>query len=176
MNGVNFQEKLIMRVLGIDPGTLNLGYGIVDEEGVEMTMVGCGVLSLSSKIPVEQRLSSLYKKLGEIVTRYQPDEVAIEEPFVAGNARSALAIGRAQAIAMLAAANRKLPIFRYLPTQVKQQVTDYGNSSKEQVQEMVRLQLGLAEPPQPSDAADALAVAICHLHQRRLASLLAKSK
>jgi crossover junction endodeoxyribonuclease RuvC len=164
-----------MRVLGIDPGTLNLGYGIVDEVE-EMTMVACGVLSLPSRVPVEQRLSSLYKKLGEIVARYKPDEVAIEEPFVAGNARSALAIGRAQAIAILAAANENLQIFRYLPTQVKQQVTNYGASSKEQVQEMVRLQLRLDQPPQPSDAADALAVAICHLHQRHVEQLLAGSK
>jgi crossover junction endodeoxyribonuclease RuvC len=165
-----------MRVLGIDPGTLNLGYGVVDEEGGETTMVACGVLSLSSKVPVERRLSSLYKKLSEIVARYKPDEVAIEEPFVAGNMRSALAIGRAQAIAILAAANENLPISRYLPTQVKQQVTNYGGSDKEQVQEMVRLQLGLAQPPQPSDAADALAVAICHLHQRHIERLLAGSK
>jgi crossover junction endodeoxyribonuclease RuvC len=165
-----------MRVLGIDPGTLNLGYGVVDEEGVEMTMVACGALSLPSKVPVERRLSSLYRKLSEIVARYKPDEVAIEEPFVAGNARSALAIGRAQAIAILAAANENLPIFRYLPTQVKQQVTNYGGSDKEQVQEMVRLQLGLAQPPQPSDAADALAVAICHLHQRHIERLLAGGK
>jgi crossover junction endodeoxyribonuclease RuvC len=165
-----------MRVLGIDPGTLNLGYGVVDEEGVGMTMVDCGVLSLPSKVPVEKRLSSLYKKLGEIVARYRPDEVAIEEPFVAGNARSALAVGRAQAIAILAAANKNLPVFRYLPAQVKQQVTDYGGSSKEQVQEMVRLQLGLAQPPRSSDAADALAVAICHLHQRHIDRLLAQGK
>ncbi len=165
-----------MRVLGIDPGTLNLGYGIVDEEGDGITMVDCGVLSLSSKIPVEQRLSSLYQKLGEIVNRYRPDEVAIEEPFVAGNARSALAIGRAQAVAILAAANRKLPVFRYLPTQVKQQVTNYGHSGKEQVQEMVRIQLGLSQPPQSTDAADALAVAICHLRQRYFDQLIDKSQ
>ena len=165
-----------MRVLGIDPGTVNLGYGIVDEEEGVMAMVDCGAVSVSSKIPVEQRLSTLYERLGEIVARYQPDEVAIEEPFVAGNARSALAIGRAQAIAILAAANRKLPVFRYLPTKVKQQVTNYGASSKEQVQEMVRIQLGLAEAPKSSDAADALAVAICHLHQRHLDQLLAESQ
>jgi len=165
-----------MRVLGIDPGTVNLGYGIVDEEEGGMVMVDCGAVSVSSKIPVEQRLSTLYERLGEIVARYQPDEVAIEEPFVAGNARSALAIGRAQAIAILAAANRKLPVFRYLPTKVKQQVTNYGASSKEQVQEMVRIQLGLTEVPKSSDAADALAVAICHLHQRHLDQLLAESQ
>jgi crossover junction endodeoxyribonuclease RuvC len=165
-----------MRVLGIDPGTLNLGYGVVDEDSNGMAMVACGVLSLPSKIPVERRLSSLYKKLCEVVVRYRPDEVAIEEPFVAGNARSALAIGRAQAIAILAAANVNLPIFRYMPTQVKQQVTTYGGSDKEQVQEMVRLQLRLTQTPQPSDAADALAVAICHLHQKHVERLLAGSK
>jgi len=165
-----------MRVLGIDPGTLNLGYGVVDEDDGEMAMVCCGVLSLPPKVPVEQRLSSLFKNLVEIVAKHRPDEVAIEEPFVAGNARSALAVGRAQAIAILAAANENLPIFRYLPTQVKQQVTDYGGSSKEQVQEMVRLQLNLAEAPQPSDAADALAVAICHLHQRQIEIIIAKGR
>jgi crossover junction endodeoxyribonuclease RuvC len=165
-----------MRVLGIDPGTLNMGYGVVDEEAGEMAMVDYGVVSLSSKVPVERRLSSLYKKLVEIVARHQPDEVAIEEPFVADNRRSALAVGRAQAVAILAAANKNLPVFRYLPTQVKQQVTDYGGSGKEQVQEMVRLQLGLAERPEPSDAADALAVAICHLHQKHIEILLARGK
>jgi len=165
-----------MRVLGIDPGTLNLGYGVVDEEGGEMTMVVCGVVSLPAKVPVERRLSSLYKKLCEVVARYRPDEVAIEEPFVAGNARSALAIGRAQTVAILAAANENLPVSRYLPTQVKQQVTTYGGSDKEQVQEMVRLQLRLDQAPQPSDAADALAVAICHIHQRHVERLLAGSK
>ena len=148
-----------MRVLGIDPGTLNLGYGLVDEVDGKITMVNCGVLKLSSRIPVEQRLSSLHKKLSEIIACYQPDEVAIEEPFVAGNARSALAIGRAQAIAIIAATDRELPVLRYLPTQVKQQVTNYGGSSKEQVQEMVRLQLGLSQIPQSTDASDALAVA-----------------
>ena len=165
-----------MRVLGIDPGTLNLGYGVVDEVGDGISMVECGVLSLSSKVPVERRLASLYSKLVKIVAHYQPDEVAIEEPFVAGNARSALAIGRAQAIAILAAANRKLPVFRYLPTQVKRQVANYGGSSKEQVQEMVKIQLGLLQPPQPSDAADALAVAICHIYQRHFDHLLAKGQ
>jgi crossover junction endodeoxyribonuclease RuvC len=165
-----------MRVLGIDPGTLNMGYGVVDEDAGEMAMVDYGVVSLSSKIPVEKRLSALYKKLVEIVALHQPDEVAIEEPFVADNRRSALAVGRAQAIAILAAANKNLPVFRYLPTQVKQQVTDYGGSGKEQVQEMVRLQLGLAERPEPSDAADALAVAICHLHQKHIEILLARGK
>ena len=98
--------------------------------------------------------------------------VALEEPFVAGNARSALAIGRAQAVAILAAAQAGLPIFRYMPTQVKQLVTSYGRSSKDQVQQVVKLQLGVTDLPEASDAADALAVAICHLNQKHLDDIL----
>lgn len=165
-----------MRVLGIDPGTLNLGYGIVDEEGERIAMIDCGVLSLPPRIPVEQRLSVMYGRLDEILALYEPDEVAVEEPFVAGNVRSALAIGRAQATAILVAANRKLPVSRYLPTQVKLRVSSHGNSSKEQVQEMVRIQLGLVQPIKSNDAADALAVAICHLRQKHLDFLLDKSQ
>jgi crossover junction endodeoxyribonuclease RuvC len=163
-----------MRVLGIDPGTLNMGYGLVDEADGKISMVDCGVFSIPSKIPIEKRLCHLFDKLGDIIARYQPGEVAIEEPFVAVNVRSALAIGRAQAIAILAAASKNIPVFRYLPAQVKQQVTDYGGSSKEQVQRLVIMQLGLTEFPYAEDAADALAVAICHVYQsnynRRLAT------
>jgi len=156
-----------MRVLGIDPGTIRLGYGIIVGEE-QMCMTCCGVLNFSSKKPIETRLYSLYNELSQIIAEHQPDEVAIEEPFVGRNTRSALAIGRAQAVAMLAATNQGLPVYRYSPTEIKQQTTNYGASDKRQVQEMIRLQLGLPQPPQPSDAADALATAICHLQQRRL--------
>jgi len=156
-----------MRVLGIDPGTIRLGYGIVDGEE-QVCMVCCGVLNLSSKKPIETRLYSLYSELNRIIAEHQPDEVAVEEPFVGRNIRSALAIGRAQAVAMLAATNQGLPVYHYSPAEIKQQVTSYGGSDKQQVQQMVMIQLGLPCPPQPSDAADGLAVAICHLQQRRL--------
>jgi len=156
-----------MRVLGIDPGTINLGYGIIDN-GEQMRMVDCGSVSLSSQIPIEKRLCSFYSELTRIIADHHPDEVAIEEPFLGLNIRSALAIGRAQAIAVLAAANQGLPIYYYSPAQIKQQVTSYGRSNKEQMQEMVRIQLKLAQCPQTSDAADALAVAICHIQQSRL--------
>ena len=156
-----------MRVLGIDPGTIRLGYGIIDGEE-QMCMRCCGVLNLSSKKPIETRLYSLYSELSKIIVEQQPDEVAIEEPFVGCNTRSALAIGRAQAVAMLAATNQGLPVYRYSPTEIKQQVTNYGGSDKRQVQEMIKIQLGLPQPPQSSDVADALAIAICHLQQRRL--------
>jgi crossover junction endodeoxyribonuclease RuvC len=162
-----------MRILGIDPGTINLGYGVVDGEE-EIRMVDCGVVSLSARLPMEKRLRSLYSELSKIITRHKPNEVAIEEPFIGHNVRSAFAIGKAQAIAILAAANKGLPIYYYSPAKIKKQVTSYGQSDKQQVQEMVRVQLGLSEPPQPSDAADALAVAMCHIQQRRLGQWLAE--
>jgi len=150
-----------------------MGYGIVEEKGDgSISMIICGVISVPQKIPVEQRLCALYAGLLKIVDEFHPAEVAVEEPFVAGNARSALAIGRAQSVAILAAAQAKLPVYRYMPTQVKQLVTSYGRSSKDQVQKVVKLQLGVTDLPEASDAADALAVAICHLNQQHLARIL----
>ena len=156
-----------MRILGVDPGTVNLGYSVVEGEG-GMRFVDCGVISLSSRVPVEKRLSCLYDELTRIIAAYEPGEVAIEDPFIGSNVRSAFAIGRAQAVAILAAANRGLPVYYYSPARVKQQITSYGQSDKQQVQHMVKIQLGLADLPEPSDAADALAVAICHIQQSRL--------
>jgi len=121
-------------------------------------------------------LSYLYDKLSEVILNYQPDVVAVEQPFVAKNVRSALAIGKAQAVAILAANQKGIPTYEYSPAQIKRVVANYGASSKEQVQEMVRLQLGLAQTPQPNDAADALAVAICHLRQTHLKDLLAEQE
>jgi len=162
-----------MRVLGIDPGTINLGYGVVDVNG-EMQMVDCGVLNLPARMPVEERLCSLYIELVKIISTHKPDEVAIEEPFIGRNVKSAFSIGRAQAIAILAAANQKLPIYYYSPAQVKRQITSYGQSDKRQVWEMVKIHLDLPQLPEPGDAADALAVAICHIQQRRLNQWLAE--
>jgi len=156
-----------MLILGVDPGTVNLGYGIVDGEE-EMHMVDCGVINVSSRVPMEERLRSLFDRLSQIIANHRPSEVAIEDPFIGRNVRSAFAIGRAQAIAILAAANKGLPVYYYSPARIKQQITGYGQSDKQQIQEMVRIQLGLTELPQPSDAADALAVAICHIQQSRL--------
>jgi len=162
-----------MRVLGIDPGTVTMGYGVVEEKGDEIALVDCGALTSPPRSPIGERLSYFYNELLEVISHYQPDALAIEQPFMSRNVKSALAIGRAQAVAILAAANRGIPTYEYTPAQVKQMVTDYGASSKEQIQEMVRLQLGLSQVPQPSDAADALAVAICHLREAHLDSLLA---
>lgn len=163
-----------MRIIGVDPGTLNMGYGIIEEEKGKLELISYGVIKVSTRSPIEEKLHDLYHKLSSIMDVYKPDEVAIEEPFVAGNVRTALAIGRAQTVAILAAANRKLPVNRYSPSQVKQQVTNYGGSSKQQVSEMVRIQLALDKCINSEDASDALAVAICHLNQRHITSLISR--
>lgn len=165
-----------MRIIGIDPGTIIMGYGVIAGGDDDIALVEYGVLRSPLRSPIGERLHYLYSRLLEIMSRCQPDAVAVEQPFVANNVKSALAIGRAQAIALLAAANCGLPAYEYTPTQVKGAVADYGASSKEQIQQMVRMQLGLAEVPEPSDAADALAVAICHLRQSRLKDLLARQQ
>jgi crossover junction endodeoxyribonuclease RuvC len=165
-----------MRVLGIDPGTITMGYGVIDASGDEATMVDCSALNAPQSSTIGERLNYLHQKLLEIMAQYQPDVVAVEQPFMAKNVKSTLAVGMAQAIALLAAASKGIPIYEYTPTQVKQRVADYGGSSKEQVQEMVKLQLGLTQLPEPTDAADALAVALCHLREIHLDSLLAKLK
>jgi len=162
-----------MRILGIDPGTITMGYGVIESRDDEVTLINCGALTSPLRSPIGERLSYLYNKLLEIILHSQPDAVAIEQPFMAKNVRSALAIGRAQAVAILSAANRGIPTYEYTPARVKQMVTNYGASNKEQVQEMVKLQLGLAEAPRSKDAADALAVAICHLREIHLSNLLA---
>jgi crossover junction endodeoxyribonuclease RuvC len=165
-----------MRILGIDPGTLAMGYGVLEDTGDQPIMIQCGVLTARSTMPLAERLHELYLGLTDLLIRFRPDEMAVEEPFVARNVRTALAIGRAQAIAMLAAASHNIPVATYPPAKVKQGVTDYGRGDKEQVQRMVCIQLGLTESPGTSDATDALAVALCHLREKQLSRLLERSE
>jgi crossover junction endodeoxyribonuclease RuvC len=153
-----------------------MGYGVLESSGGEMTLIDYGVLTPVARSPVGERLAFLYNNLLKIITESLPEAVAIEQPFVAKNARSALAIGKAQAVAILAAAMQGLPSYEYTPTQIKQRVANYGASSKEQIQEMVRLQLDLSQTPEPSDAADALAVALCHVSEMHLSNLLAREQ
>jgi crossover junction endodeoxyribonuclease RuvC len=161
-----------MKILGIDPGTIVMGYGVVESDDDELSPVDYGAIKVSERTQIGERLNRLYHELLKVIQRHKPDAVAVEQPFVAKNVRTALAIGRAQAIAILAAAEKGIPTYEYTPAQVKQRVANYGASSKEQVQEMVRLQLGLEETPQPNDAADALAVAICHAQEIHINKLL----
>ena len=165
-----------MRILGVDPGTIHLGYGIVEFDHDILTTIIYGAIECRGRLPLPERLCHLYKELEKVIDVYRPDVMAIEAPFFGDNAKSALAIGKAQAVAILAAAQRHLPIFEYSPAMVKRHVADYGASSKEQVQEMVKLLLGLDEIPQPCDAADALALAICHSREARLKEIVAEGR
>jgi crossover junction endodeoxyribonuclease RuvC len=153
-----------------------MGYGIIDADGDEIAPVDYGAITPPKDEAIGRRLHHLYNSLLDIIQRYRPEAAAVEQPFFSKNVKSAMAIGRAQAIALLAAAAEGIPAYEYTPTQIKQRVADYGASSKEQIQEMVRLQLGLAEVPQPNDAADAIAVALCHLREMHLSNLLAGQK
>jgi crossover junction endodeoxyribonuclease RuvC len=161
-----------MRIIGIDPGTLTLGYGIIDEVSGEIKCVTCGALTAPSSMQLSDRLYKIYKELHAVIKEYHPDEAAVEEPFVAKNARSAIAVGQAIGAATIAIIESGIPLHHYAPTQVKQAVTSYGRSGKDQVAEMVCVILNLAAPPHPADAADALAVAVCHIQAQHVSRLL----
>lgn len=154
-----------MLVLGIDPGTAITGYGLIRQvNGRQVALVDYGVIRTSSKRPMAERLKQLYHDLSNIITENQPDEAAVEELFFSRNVTTALTVGQARGVAVLAAAEAGLPVHEYKPAEIKQAVVGYGKASKEQVQEMVRVLLGIDEVPRPDDAADAVAVAICHIH------------
>lgn len=152
-------------VLGIDPGIAVTGYGLVRLNGRDHAALDFGAIRTSEKQSRGERLLAIHSGLLEVIRRSRPHEMAIED-FYAGHVRSAVAIGEARAMALLAAAQAEVPVSLYKPLEVKQFVTSYGQGSKEQVQEMVRVLLALDEPPQPDDAADALAVALCHCLKR----------
>ncbi len=151
-------------VLGIDPGTAITGYGLVHGEREALSLVEYGTITTPAGEPLAARLVLLYRGLLDLIERHRPDAVAVEELFFAHNARTALAVGQARGVVLLAAANAGLPVYEYTPLQVKQVLTGYGRAEKAQVQRMVRWLLHLDHIPQSDDAADALAVAICHLH------------
>src|SRR5256885_9324871 len=158
--------------LGIDPGTAIVGYAVVAARGDELNMIACDVITTHARMPLAERLQHIYQRLVEIIGIYHPQEGAMEELFFAKNARTAMTVGQARGVAMLALANGGLPISEYTPKQVKQAVTGYGGAAKDQVGEMVRILLKLSAIPRPDDAADAAAVAICHLHTASYASSL----
>ena len=165
-----------MRVLGVDPGTFKMGVGVVDAEQGELSFAYSCVLSPPRSKSLAERLHYLHDRLVDVVRQCQPAVVAIEEPFVARNVRAAMAVGQAQAVAMVVAAQHALEVATYSPREVKLAVTDYGASSKEQVQEMVKLLLALPTAPSSSDEADALAVAICHVNASREGELAAANR
>lgn len=160
-----------MRALGIDPGIAITGYGVVEETGGEVQAVTFGVIRTPAGQPMPLRLQSIYQGVSSLAAKYQVQVASVEELFFSSNVRTAMSVGQARGVALLALADAGLRVFEYTPMTVKQAVTGYGGADKAQMQEMVRLLLELAEPPRPDDAADALAVAICHLHSARLADL-----
>jgi len=165
-----------MLVLGLDPGLATTGYGIVRESASgELSAVEYGTIVTSARQALPQRLLELDRQLGRLIVTHQPDVVAVEQMFFGRNVTTALVVGQARGVAILNAARAGLPVFEYKPVEVKQAITGYGNAGKPQVQEMVRMLLNLDRVPRPDDAADAIAVAICHLHTQRLAGLLADS-
>jgi crossover junction endodeoxyribonuclease RuvC len=153
-----------MIVLGIDPGYAITGYGLIDYQAGRLRIVEYGVVSTPAKMDFPSRLLSIAEALEKLIITYQPDSVAIEELFFSRNTTTAIGTAQARGVAVLAGAKAGLPVFEYTPMQVKVAVTGYGRSDKSQIQQMVRVLLNLREIPKPDDAADALAVAICHAH------------
>jgi crossover junction endodeoxyribonuclease RuvC len=154
-----------MRVLGIDCGTEYTGYGVVElcPDG-KLICLTCGAIKLSSRDTMSARLATIFQRLGALIEEHHPDNVAIEDVFYALNVKSALKLGQVRGVAMLAASSAGLGVSEYAPLSIKSAVVGYGRAEKPQVQHMVTRLLNLAEIPQPPDAADALAIAICHLH------------
>jgi crossover junction endodeoxyribonuclease RuvC len=148
-----------------------MGYGLVDDTGGEPAVVALGVLTAGARQPLGERLHTLYQELLTLLARYSPSEVVVEEPFVGMNPKTALAVGQAQGVALMAAASLGVPVARYAPAAVKQAVTGHGHASKEQVQQALAMLLKTDTASAPEDATDALAVALCHLQARRAAAL-----
>ena len=165
-----------MLVLGIDPGTAITGYGLVREDGTELNLVDCGVIATPSSQALPERLQTIYQGLSQVIREHMPDAAAVEELFFSRNVRTALSVGHARGVTLLALADAGLPIYEYKPLEVKQAVAGYGGADKQQVQEMVRMLLHLDRVPQPDDAADAVAVAVCHIHSARMAALVADAE
>jgi crossover junction endodeoxyribonuclease RuvC len=155
-----------VKIFGIDPGSHRTGYGCVESDGSRHRLVVCGVVPVPAHASLPDRLLAIHSGLRALITRYRPDCVAIEDVFHARNVRSALLLGHARGVALLAAREAAVPVVAYTPAEIKHAVVGYGRAEKRQVQSMVRMLLGLDSPPSPHDVADALAAAICHLHTR----------
>ncbi|OEF97615.1 crossover junction endodeoxyribonuclease RuvC [Desulfuribacillus alkaliarsenatis] len=153
-----------MRILGIDPGTAILGYGIIDSVGNQLKPVDYGCIRTEANTDMPSRLGILYEDLTSLIETYKPDAMAVEELFFNRNVTTAITVGQARGVVLLAGVQAKMSVFEYTPLQVKQAICGYGRADKQQVQEMVKMFLNLKVIPKPDDAADALAVSICHAH------------
>jgi crossover junction endodeoxyribonuclease RuvC len=157
-----------MRVVGIDPGTARTGYGVIEERAGRLVLIRYGTICTAPDTPMPRRLLALHQELTGLLALHAPQSAAVESLFFQKNVRTALSVGQARGVALMALAEHGVPVSEYTPPEVKQAVTGYGGADKAQVQSMVQVLLGLPEPPKPDDAADALAVAICHVHSRKI--------
>jgi crossover junction endodeoxyribonuclease RuvC len=155
-----------VRIFGIDPGSERTGYGCVETDGRCHQLIACGAITASAGDPFPQRLARIHRELAALLAAHRPECVAVESLFHAVNARSALKLGHARGVAILAAVEAGCDVVEYTPAEIKRAVVGYGRAEKHQVQQMIKLLLGLSKAPTPHDASDALAVAICHLHSR----------
>lgn len=151
-----------MIALGFDPGTARLGYGVITSDP-DPRAIDYGIIATDAELPMAQRLVEIHEAVTELIEIFRPDAVAVERLFFAQNVTTAMTVGQARGVILLAAAQRGLPVAEYAPSEVKQAVVGYGKADKRQIQEMVRIMLGLETVPRPDDAADALAIAICHV-------------
>ena len=169
-----------MRIFGIDPGSARTGYGCVETDGSRHTIVVAGAITALPLASFSEKLFQIHRQLATLIAECRPDSVAIENVFFSINVRSALKLGHARGVAMLAAVEAGVPLFEYSPAEIKRAVVGYGRADKPQVQQMIKLLLGLPAVPTPHDAADALAVAICHVHSQQPArasdSMLPRSR
>ncbi len=162
-----------MIVLGIDPGTATTGYGLIAEDAAgEARLIRCGAILTAAGSPMPERLLIIHREMTVLIRDYAPDAVAVEALFFGRNVTTALTVGQARGVILLAAAQAGLSTYEYKPAEVKQALSGYGGADKRQMQEMVRILLGLDEIPRPDDAADAVAVALCHLYSQRLRRLM----
>lgn len=165
-----------MKILGIDPGYAILGYGVVEKIGNKFTVLGYGAVETDKNMAMPDRLKVLYTDLMEIIAKYNPDVASVEELFFNTNVKTAILVGQARGVAIVACANSGLDIFEYTPLQIKQGLVGYGRADKKQVQAMVQRILNLKEVPKPDDTADALAAAICHGHSAEYHDKMKKLK
>lgn len=157
-----------MKILGIDPGTGRLGFGLIDTSGRQPKLLDGGVITTTPNSPEPERLSIIFDELSEIMNASKPDVVVVEKLFFAQNVTTAINVAQARGVILLCAQKRELPIYEYTPLQIKMALTGYGRATKQQIQEMVRVLLGLESIPKPDDAADALAIALVHSHGVRV--------
>lgn len=153
-----------MKILGIDPGIAIVGFGVIEYDGFKFKTIDYGAITTPAHTPLPTRLKMVYDDMNYVIEKFKPDQVAIEELFFNNNAKTAIAVGQARGVLILAAENKKIPVYEYTPLQVKQGVVGYGRADKKQVQQMVKALLSLHEIPKPDDTADALAIAVCHAH------------